>query len=201
MEKAEILESTVKYLRTVRRERTLVGSHLAKDVMMAKYKSGFSKCAEEIVNYLQGHPGIPEHLQRQIRRHLAKRIHAADQTTSLDNDNSCARLTNEGRITTSAVTGTSSAMGYLDTTSSSPARDRISFSDSENGGLSKFGFMSMTSSGYPAVQQVVNHNESDDRVRAWLHNTYVTQGLSGYESREQFSSSPVVKGEDVWRPW
>ncbi|XP_041378514.1 protein hairy-like [Gigantopelta aegis] len=213
MEKAEILESTVKYLRTIRRDRTIGGgSHVTKDVMMARYKSGFSKCAEEIVNYLQGHPGIPDHLQRQIRRHLSKKIQSAAQTTSTDSDRTCTRLSHadDYRIQTSAVAGSSSGLGYLDNSlGSSAVRDGNSFSDSENGGLSKFGYLSMSSSNNnnnsnnrTTVQQMTApHSESDDRVRAWLHSTYVSHGLSRYESRELFSSSPVVKAEDVWRPW
>ena len=72
MEKAEILESTVDYLRKVRKINTT--HQKVKETVQARFQQGFSRCAEEILTYIQSVPGVSDNVQHQLRKHLSGRI-------------------------------------------------------------------------------------------------------------------------------
>lgn len=68
MEKADILELAVDYLKTVK----TVTSPTSKDTM-AKYQSGYKQCAQEVGQYLGGLPGIRPELASRVRSHLERK--------------------------------------------------------------------------------------------------------------------------------
>lgn len=69
LEKADILEMTVKHLRQLQRQQ--VTQAIAHDPTVAsKYKAGVNECANEVVRYLGSLPGVDETVREKLINHL-----------------------------------------------------------------------------------------------------------------------------------
>ncbi|XP_067659481.1 enhancer of split m7 protein-like [Haliotis asinina] len=203
MEKAEILETTVDYLRNVRKINT-THQHV-KEAVEARFQNGFSKCAEEILSYIQSLPGVSDNVHRQLRKHISRRMTQVQQVpvTSLTEDvtsytgQCCERLN-------PVPTGSSqyphpAAHAYMNgTVCSSPAKGDNSFSDSGYAGSPDITKQSTHRTGHPSnlsdselrktESNRIHKNFDDSRVRAWLQSTW--------------PYSQQIKTEQVpWRPW
>lgn len=72
MEKADILEMTVKYLRSLNTERTLhIKQHQEDASAIAKYRAGFNECAAKVSQFLMTADNITVPVRTQLLSHLA----------------------------------------------------------------------------------------------------------------------------------
>ncbi|XP_046564250.1 transcription factor HES-1-A-like isoform X2 [Haliotis rubra] len=198
MEKAEILETTVDYLRNVRKINT-THRHV-KEAVQARFQHGFSKCAEEILSYIQSLPGVSDNVHRQLRKHISRRMTHIQQVpvTSTEDMTSNTRQCYE-RL--SAVPSRNSqyqyptAHAYMGT---SPVKEDNSFSDSGYAGSPDFTKQPTQGSvHYPSSSlsdselckvptEMVN---KDSRVKAWLQSTW------------SYSQHIKMEQQSPWRPW
>ncbi|XP_067659295.1 enhancer of split mgamma protein-like [Haliotis asinina] len=199
MEKAEILETTVDYLRNVRKINT-THRHV-KEAVQARFQNGFSKCAEEILSYIQSLQGVSDNVHRQLRKHISRRMEHIQQvpvTSSTDAVTSYTRNCHEklsAEPSHNIQYSHPAAHAYMGT---SPVRKDNSFSDS----------------GYAGSPDIVKHSsnrteyypsssfsdsvlckvptemvDKDSRVRAWLQSTW------------SYSQQIQTEQQVPWRPW
>lgn len=69
LEKADILELTVKHLQRVQRQQLPLMSQ-AKSVVLEKFRTGFGDCAEEVVRYINRLEGVDPGMKSRLRNHL-----------------------------------------------------------------------------------------------------------------------------------
>lgn len=70
LEKADILEMTVRYLKNMERQQMAV--EIARDPqVMNKYRAGFSECATEVSRYVSRIDGVDDGLKRRLVNHLS----------------------------------------------------------------------------------------------------------------------------------
>ena len=69
LEKADILEMTVKYLQSSQRRQMAMACHVDPQVV-DKFKAGFNDCANEVTRYLNTVDGIDGNIRRGIVQHL-----------------------------------------------------------------------------------------------------------------------------------
>lgn len=70
LEKADILEMTVRHVQTLHRHEAATGRSLNTD-STAKYRAGFTQCAAEVSKFLAGVSGLPADLHTRILAHLS----------------------------------------------------------------------------------------------------------------------------------
>lgn len=70
LEKADILEMTVRHVQTLHRHEAATGRSLNTDAS-AKYRAGFTQCAAEVSKFLAGVAGLPSDLHTRILAHLS----------------------------------------------------------------------------------------------------------------------------------
>ncbi|XP_041377745.1 transcription factor HES-1-like [Gigantopelta aegis] len=70
LEKADILELTVKHLRHVQRHQMAAAMATSPDVI-TKYRAGFNECANEIMRYLTSVQGVNDDVRTRVLGHLA----------------------------------------------------------------------------------------------------------------------------------
>ncbi|RZF38704.1 hypothetical protein LSTR_LSTR016193, partial [Laodelphax striatellus] len=96
LEKADILEMTVKHLQTVQK-RQLSAAMVADPGVVHKFRGGFEECATEVSRYIEGLDGIDMGVRRRLAAHLSScvtNIPAArnDINTADTNNNSSSRV-------------------------------------------------------------------------------------------------------------
>ncbi|XP_071445988.1 protein hairy [Hetaerina americana] len=92
LEKADILEMTVRHLETLRRQRAAL-SAAADPTVLNKYKAGFSECAAEVSRFLMRHsadaadasspsssPSVDQHFKRRLLSHLTHCLNGVSTT-------------------------------------------------------------------------------------------------------------------------
>ncbi|CAH1775308.1 unnamed protein product [Owenia fusiformis] len=72
MEKADILEMTVRYLRQL--QRTNLSATVRDPDSVAKYHDGYNECADEVARYLTTIDGIDVHMRGRLLSHLAANV-------------------------------------------------------------------------------------------------------------------------------
>ena len=75
MEKADILEMTVKHLQAVQKQQVVMTTSTTMTTgqdMLNKYKAGFSECAQEIQTYLGQMTGVNPDVHSRLMQHLQK---------------------------------------------------------------------------------------------------------------------------------
>lgn len=70
LEKADILEMTVKYLRSMQR-RQITSAMAADPTVAAKYSLGYSECASEVARYLGASQGINDNVRNRVMNHIS----------------------------------------------------------------------------------------------------------------------------------
>ncbi|KAK8397579.1 hypothetical protein O3P69_004387 [Scylla paramamosain] len=70
LEKADILEMTVRHVQALHRHEAATGRSLNTD-STAKYRAGFTQCAAEVSKFLAGVSGLPADLHTRILSHLS----------------------------------------------------------------------------------------------------------------------------------
>ncbi|KAK2105576.1 Transcription factor HES-4 [Saguinus oedipus] len=70
LEKADILEMTVKHLRSLRRVQ-VTAALSADPAVLGKYRAGFHECLAEVNRFLAGCEGVPGHVRSRLLGHLA----------------------------------------------------------------------------------------------------------------------------------
>ncbi|XP_050713037.1 transcription factor HES-4-like [Eriocheir sinensis] len=70
LEKADILEMTVRHVQALHRHEAATGRSLNTDAT-AKYRAGFTQCAAEVSKFLAGVGGLPSDLHTRILAHLS----------------------------------------------------------------------------------------------------------------------------------
>lgn len=74
LEKADILEMTVRHLQNLRRVQ--VTAALGADPgVLGKYRAGFTECLAEVNRFLAGCEGVPADVRSRLLRHLAACLH------------------------------------------------------------------------------------------------------------------------------
>lgn len=82
LEKADILELTVRHLHKLRRQQRLsLVNNTGND--HDRFRAGFSQCASEVSRCLAATPGVDVQLGTQLMTHLGHRLNALDKTTPL----------------------------------------------------------------------------------------------------------------------
>ena len=74
LEKADILEMTVKHLRSVQRQN-LVSAATSDASVVGKYRAGFSECASEVTRYLSSVDGLNSDVHNRLLQHLSSCMH------------------------------------------------------------------------------------------------------------------------------
>ncbi|XP_046333673.2 transcription factor HES-1-like [Haliotis rufescens] len=214
MEKAEILETTVDYLRNVRKINT-THKHV-KEAVQARFQHGFSKCAEEILSYVHSLPGVSDNVHRQLRKHISRRMTHIQQvpvTSPTGNVTSHPSQCHE-RLRTipshSSQFPHPAAHAYMSrTVCTSPVKEDNSFSDSGYAGSPDFIKQSTPRTGHSNLSdselckmepKSSNTNFDDSRVRAWLQSTWFYSQQMKMEPYGRAALRSPTTG-DVWRPW
>ncbi|XP_032117921.1 transcription factor HES-4 [Sapajus apella] len=70
LEKADILEMTVKHLRSLRRVQ-VTAALSADPAVLGKYRAGFHECLAEVSRFLAGCEGVPADVRSRLLGHLA----------------------------------------------------------------------------------------------------------------------------------
>ncbi|XP_013775914.1 transcription factor HES-4-A-like [Limulus polyphemus] len=70
LEKADILEMTVKHLQNLQRQQ-ITACSLSDPSAMSKFRAGFNECANEVSRYLSGMKGIDLSVRQRLMNHLA----------------------------------------------------------------------------------------------------------------------------------
>ncbi|KAB7504092.1 Protein deadpan [Armadillidium nasatum] len=82
LEKADILEMTVKHLQAVQRQQLAIA--VANDPsVLDKFKGGFSECAQEITRYISRIDGVDGGIRQRLQRHLTNCTSGLNSTTPL----------------------------------------------------------------------------------------------------------------------
>lgn len=79
LEKADILEMTVKHLQNLQRQQSTI-SHMADSNVMNKFKAGFTECANEVGRF----PGIEPIVKRRLLQHLNNCINGVSNTNKME---------------------------------------------------------------------------------------------------------------------
>ncbi|XP_029105180.1 transcription factor HES-4-like [Scleropages formosus] len=69
LEKADILEMTVKHLRNL--QRAQITAHAAEAHVLSKYRAGFSECMNEVTRFLSGCEGVNAEVKARLLAHLS----------------------------------------------------------------------------------------------------------------------------------
>ncbi|XP_046564248.1 enhancer of split mgamma protein-like isoform X2 [Haliotis rubra] len=206
MEKAEILETTVDYLRNVRKINT-THQHV-KEAVQARFQHGFSKCAEEILSYIQSVPGVSDNVHRQLRKHISRRMTHIQQvpvTSSTEDTTSYTRNCYE-RLSAEPSHNSQyphpAAHAYMSgRVDTSPVKEDNSFSDSGYAGSPDITKQSTHRTGHYHPSNLsdselckiessrIHKNFDDSRVRAWLQSTW------------SYSQQIKTEQQVPWRPW
>ncbi|XP_064611507.1 transcription factor HES-2-like [Liolophura sinensis] len=75
LEKADILEMTVNFLKAVPQQKARAASHETVGAI-AKYNSGFTECAAEVGRYLGSVQGVDGEVRSRVLNHLSHRMNA-----------------------------------------------------------------------------------------------------------------------------
>lgn len=79
LEKADILEMTVKHLRQLQRQH--VSQAISCDPNVAtKYKAGFNECANEVIRYLNSVPNVDGEVRKRLVNHLGNVVTSVNST-------------------------------------------------------------------------------------------------------------------------
>lgn len=79
LEKADILEMTVKYLRSLQR-RQMTSAVAADPTIAAKYSMGFTECASEVARYLGNSQGINDEVRGRLLGHLSNCVQTGNSS-------------------------------------------------------------------------------------------------------------------------
>lgn len=83
LEKADILELTVKHLRALQRQQA--AGVLAQDPsVVSKYRAGFNECAKEVVRYMGSVREVNEDIKDRVLGHLAGCLQVVNQVTPVE---------------------------------------------------------------------------------------------------------------------
>ncbi|XP_049802881.1 enhancer of split mbeta protein-like [Schistocerca nitens] len=80
LEKADILELTVRHLRRLRREHRLAASPVTDS---DRFRAGYTRCAAEVSRCLAATPGVDVSLGTRLMTHLGHRLNQMDKTAPL----------------------------------------------------------------------------------------------------------------------
>uniref|UniRef100_A0A1I8QAI0 BHLH domain-containing protein n=2 Tax=Stomoxys calcitrans TaxID=35570 RepID=A0A1I8QAI0_STOCA len=86
LEKADILEMTVKHLQSVQRQQLNMALQTDPTVIH-KFKTGFSECAEEVNRYISQLDGVDDAVRQRLNTHLRSCATGLDQIGSMTNFN------------------------------------------------------------------------------------------------------------------
>jgi hairy and enhancer of split protein 1 len=84
LEKADILEMTVKYLRSLQR-RQMTSAVAADPTVAVKYSMGFSECASEVARYLGNAQGINDDVRGRLLGHLSNCVQTGNSSQQVMN--------------------------------------------------------------------------------------------------------------------
>lgn len=70
MEKADILEMTVKYLQTMQRNQINAANVQNDPAVLYKFKAGFSDCTNEVSRYISQIDGVDASVKQRLMGHL-----------------------------------------------------------------------------------------------------------------------------------
>lgn len=76
LEKADVLELTVKYLRKLKKENALGLTPQA--TYAGKFKSGYAHCAQEVTNFITQSPGVDNQVSTKLLSHLSTCVQALE---------------------------------------------------------------------------------------------------------------------------
>merc|ERR1712014_302599 len=77
LEKADVLELTVRHLRKLKRQQMLSGSNPGLD--MDRYRAGFTACASEVSRYMSSVPGVNITFGTSLMSHLGNQVSDIDR--------------------------------------------------------------------------------------------------------------------------
>uniref|UniRef100_A0A2C9K2F9 BHLH domain-containing protein n=1 Tax=Biomphalaria glabrata TaxID=6526 RepID=A0A2C9K2F9_BIOGL len=81
LEKADILELTVKYLRNLQSQQQEQISSNSEQSLGGKYQAGFMECANEVIRYLSQSQGFSDDTKARVVKHLASCIQLASKAS------------------------------------------------------------------------------------------------------------------------
>ncbi|CAF0972312.1 unnamed protein product [Didymodactylos carnosus] len=86
LEKADILEMTVKHLKLVHKQK-LVAAAAIDPSIISKYRAGYGECANEIIRFLTNTPHIDSELKNKLIDHLSTRLQTLSTSRLTDRNN------------------------------------------------------------------------------------------------------------------
>nr|AMB73113.1 Hes B [Crepidula fornicata] len=83
LEKADILELTVKHLRALQRQQA-AGAMSQDTTVVSKYRAGFNECAKEVVRYMGSVREVNTDVKERVVGHLANCLQVVNQITPME---------------------------------------------------------------------------------------------------------------------
>ncbi|XP_013395728.1 transcription factor HES-4-B [Lingula anatina] len=91
LEKADILEMTVKHLRSIQRQQ-MAAAVTSDPSVLGKYRAGFNECANEVTRYMRSIDGINEDVRLHLLNHLASCAYKVNQVTPSETSSSASTV-------------------------------------------------------------------------------------------------------------
>jgi hairy-and-enhancer-of-split protein len=114
LEKADVLELTVRHLQKLKRQHMLQANPA---VDVDRFRAGYSSCASEVSKFLATVPGVKIHLGTQLMSHLGVQMNAFERAATSPITVSCVSTTSRPQMSFSP----SSDGGYTSGRESSPS--------------------------------------------------------------------------------
>lgn len=220
LEKADILEMTVRYLRSVQRSQ-IVNTMTPNMSMMTRYHSGYSECAQEVVRYLSTINGVSDDMRMSLLSHLASNAKTQQEPNVTEPPRAplqplfvqipSTAMTIPGLIAHIPVTSYPTPPSSVDTI---PSRDEYSMASSQKSVHQQQYFIQREapSPRTPSPQNL--HPESVEPQQRPIMMSSVTSSVGPmrnrstsprtvYHSQKPYSNSAQIKMEadSMWRPW
>jgi hairy and enhancer of split, invertebrate len=114
LEKADVLELTVRHLQKLKRQQMLQANPA---IDIDRFRAGYSSCASEVSRFLASVPGVKIHLGTQLMSHLGVRMSAIEQVSASPLSVNCHSTLSRPQMSLSP----SSDGGYTSGRESSPS--------------------------------------------------------------------------------
>lgn len=118
LEKADVLELTVRHLQKLKRQQMLQANP-ALDI--DRFRAGYSSCASEVSRFLATVPGVKIHLGTQLMSHLGVRMNTIERVAASPLSVSCQNQTQQSLSRPQMSLSPSSDGGYTSGRESSPS--------------------------------------------------------------------------------
>jgi hypothetical protein len=199
LEKADILELTVKHLQQLRRYQRGLNSHPVSPRPVTptasthdRYRAGFAECAREVSHYVITAPGMNHDIKQRLVSHLDRCLTSSSEMTSVSSSPMMSPVPSPN---TPPPSPTPSDSSYLYSPSSSDAEDNTPISHFQQSTTAPLNLSAKITTSYSNIDLFEGHLQSP--VLSSGHLTPVSPNGQCYYYSHESSLRPVAP----WRPW